>query len=73
MIEKLISTKLKKTDHRLDIENIEIKNIKNPLTYENGFDFTENFDGIIYRDDSTYYFNLNPWRFKMRQIFIYFY
>ena len=58
LIEKLISTKLKKTDHRLDIETIEIKTIKNPLTYEYGFDFTENFDGIIHRNDKTYYFNL---------------
>ena len=58
LIEKIIFTKLKKTDDRLDIENIEIKNIKNPLTYECGFNFTENFDGLIDSKDKTYYFNL---------------
>ena len=58
IIERLISIKLEKTDDRLDIENIEIKNIRCPLTNENGFDFTENFDGVINRNGKKLYFNL---------------
>lgn len=58
IIERLISIKLEKTDDRLDIENIEMKNIRCPLTNENGFDFTENFDRVINRNGKKLYFNL---------------
>jgi hypothetical protein len=58
LIQQLISIKLEKTDDRLDIENIEIKSIKYPLTYDYGFDFTENFDGVINGKYNKYYFNL---------------
>ena len=57
-IEKIISLKLNKTYERIHITSFDIIENKNPMTFENGFEFTENFDGIINKNNKTYYYNL---------------
>lgn len=50
--------KLLKTNERINIEKNKIINKKNPFKEENGFDYTENFDGKITYKDDIIYFNL---------------
>ena len=57
IIENIINLKILLTHDRLNIENIEIKENKYPLTSIDGYEWTENFDGKIVKED-TYYFNL---------------
>jgi len=54
LIEKIIGTKLNKTNDR--IYNNEIKNNKNPMLNDDGYEYTENFDGVIITNNK-YYFN----------------
>lgn len=58
LIEKICKNKLMKTFERFDINTYEIKNIKNPNTFINGYEITENFDGKIVLNNIVYYFNL---------------
>ena len=54
----MLNIELLKTNDRINMRTKEIVNIAQPNKYENGFDYTENFDGIINKNDSTYYLNL---------------
>jgi hypothetical protein len=58
IIEQIIKTKLNKTNERINIETVNIVNIKNPNTNIDGYEYTENFDGKIINNNTTYYFNL---------------
>lgn len=58
MIEKIIRCKIKKTYLRINIRENILIDLKHPLKYKNGFDFTENFDGIININDKILLFNL---------------
>lgn len=58
IIEKIIKNKLNKTYDRIHIENNQIINIRNPMINNNGYEFTENFDGKIIKNNKIYYFNL---------------
>ena len=58
IIEKIINTTLNKTNERINIETVNIINIKNPNTNIDGYEYTENFDGQIINNNTTYYFNL---------------
>jgi hypothetical protein len=40
------------------MKNLTIVDIKNPLTKDDGYDYTENFDGKIKINDNVIYFNL---------------
>lgn len=57
LMEKIIKNKLNKTDERINLENIEITNNKSPLNQNDGFEWTENFDGKIEFNNNIYYFN----------------
>ena len=52
---RAISTK---TNLRMNILTYEIKMVKNPLKQLDGFDWTEDFDGIAKKDGKTIYINL---------------
>ncbi len=52
---RAISTK---TNMRMNILTSEIKMVKNPLKQLDGFDWTEDFDGIAKKDGKTIYINL---------------
>ena len=58
LIQKMVKLKLNKTDERINMESNEIICKKNPMVNDNGYEWTENFDGKISIDDTTYYFNL---------------
>jgi hypothetical protein len=58
MIEKIINNKLKKTDDRINILKNKIESKKSPMIGDDGYEWTENFDGKLIKDNKTYYFNL---------------
>lgn len=58
MIEKITDSKCPKTKYRLHIENNELIEKSNPLASEDGFDYTEDFDGLQERSNTQYFYNL---------------
>ena len=58
LIEKIIMCKLIKTHDRINIETNEIINKKNPMCDDNGYEWTDNFDGLLLQYNNKYYFNL---------------
>jgi non-homologous end joining protein Ku len=63
LIGKIMRRKIKdfllmKTDDRINIESNEIINKKNPMINNDGYEWTENFDGKIIKNNNIYYFNL---------------
>lgn len=58
MIEKMLKLNLKKTGDRIDMSNNKIINKKNPMINNDGYEWTENFDGKIIKNNKTFYFNL---------------
>lgn len=58
IIEKLLKLKLNKTYRRINTETSEIIENKNPVKNHDGYEWTENFDGIVEKNDKIYYFNL---------------
>lgn len=57
LVEKILLIKLNKTNIRIYIEELKLCNIYNPNVYENGYEYTENFDSYIFINNITYYFN----------------
>lgn len=57
-IENIINCILYKTNDRIYKENNSIRCIKNIYHLDNAFEFSENFDGKIIKDNIVYYFNL---------------
>jgi hypothetical protein len=53
-----LNKKIPKTDHRIHMKTNQIVDIARPNTQENGFEYTENFDGLIQINECNYYFNL---------------
>jgi len=58
LIEKITMCKLIKTNDRINLENNKIINKKHPLVKSDGYEWSENFDGKIIKNNITYYFNL---------------
>ena len=58
LLENIIKNKLNKTDDRINIETNEIVNNKNPMINNDGYEWTENFDGKIIKNNKNIYFNL---------------
>lgn len=56
-IEKILNKKLIKTNKRINMETNDIINIKS-LKSDNGYEYTETFDGYFNENDNEYYFNL---------------
>jgi hypothetical protein len=57
-IEAIITVKLMKTDDRISMETNEIISKKNPMTNDDGYEWSENFDGLIIKSNNKLYFNL---------------
>ena len=57
-IEHIIGQECNKTDDRIFIETNNIVNIGNPMKYSNGFEYTEDFDGKIIKNNNIIYFNM---------------
>jgi hypothetical protein len=58
LIEKIIKIKLTKTYDRINIENNEIISNKHSMIKDDGYEWTENFDGLIINNNNKLYFNL---------------
>lgn len=58
LLQNIIQNKLIKTNERLNFETYELKELKNPFVFENGYEFTENFDGKTIIANKIFYFNL---------------
>jgi hypothetical protein len=56
--EKLKISQWEKTNMRLNISTFELKNNSKPLVNNDGFEWTENFDGLLNKNSNQYYFNL---------------
>lgn len=57
IIEKIIKIKIDKTNDRINIEKLLIINNNKPLINNDGYEWTENFDGKIVKNNNIYYFN----------------
>jgi len=58
LIEKITGTILKKTHDRINMEYYEITNNSRPMKNSDGYEYTENFDGVLIKNSNKYYFNL---------------
>jgi hypothetical protein len=58
LIEDIIKIKLIKTNDRINIENYEIIDKRNPIVNKDGYEWSENFDGKLIKNNNIYYFNL---------------
>ena len=58
LIEKIIAIKLMKTDDRINMETNKIISKKNPMINNDGYEWSENFDGLLINNKNKYYFNL---------------
>lgn len=58
IIEKITNAKLAKTHLRFNTETFELIEKMYPMKEIDGFDWTENFDGMNIYEDNTLYFNL---------------
>ena len=58
LLQKIIGQKLDKTNERINIETYVMSDKRNPMINADGFEWTENFDGKIKRNDKTIRFNL---------------
>ena len=58
LLEQICVSKLLKTNDRINIETNQIISNKNPMINNDGYEWTENFDGLIIKNNNKYYFNL---------------
>lgn len=54
LIEKIINGKCNKTNERINMNTYELKSLNYPCKYDNGFEWTEDFDG----KNGNFYYNL---------------
>ena len=54
----LYPLKIEKTNDRIHMEWLKIVSHRTPLKCADGYEYTENFDGLIQKDDGRFYFNL---------------
>jgi len=58
LIEKITGTILKKTHDRINMETYGITSTSRPMKNSDGYEYTENFDGLLIKDTNKYYYNL---------------
>lgn len=58
LIEKITTMKLPKCNYRLNSRTGELKELTNPMKYKDGYDWTEDFDGLLKLDNDIVLFNL---------------
>jgi hypothetical protein len=58
LIERITKCKCNKTNERFNMEDMKLHTKSNPMKFENGFEWTEDFDGLIEYKDKKFYFNL---------------
>lgn len=59
LINKIVNTKVEtKTNLRFNICDNTLQCVKSPNKLDNGFEFTEDIDGILEHNETKYYFNI---------------
>jgi len=58
LIEKITKTTLNKTQDRINMETYEITSTSRPMKNDDGYEYTENFDGLLIKCTNKYYYNL---------------
>jgi hypothetical protein len=58
LVEKITNTACVKTNARLNIFTNELSEVAFPMKQTTGFEWSENFDGVIQNKNQTYYVNL---------------
>ena len=58
LIEKITKTTLNKTQDRINMETYEITSTSRPMKNDDGYEYTENFDGLLIKGTNKYYYNL---------------
>jgi hypothetical protein len=58
LIEKITKTTLNKTHARINMETYEITSTSRPMKNDDGYEYTENFDGLLIKGTNKYYYNL---------------
>jgi len=58
LINKIIKIELNKTYDRINTETYEIIENRIPMMKDDGYEWTENFDGKLIKNKNTFYFNL---------------
>ena len=58
LIEKICNLKLLETFDRINMSTIEIISNKNPMINNDGYEWSENLDGLVIKNNIKYYFNL---------------
>jgi hypothetical protein len=58
LIEKITKTTLNKTHTRINMETYEITSTSRPMKNDDGYEYTENFDGLLIKGTNKYYYNL---------------
>ena len=58
LIEKITGAILNKTPDRINMETYEITSNKYPMKNSDGYEYSENFDGLLIKNTNKYYFNL---------------
>lgn len=57
-LEDILKLNIKKTNLRLNVVDNKLDDISRPLTITNGFNYTEDFDGIWKQNDKVFYLNM---------------
>lgn len=57
-IETMLGVECAKTNMRFNTETCELQTMTRPLDHDNGFEWTEDFDGLSVIDNKKFYFNL---------------
>ena len=57
-IEEIMNVECAKTNMRFNTETIQLEMITRPLDNDNGFEWTEDFDGLSIINEKKFYFNL---------------
>jgi hypothetical protein len=58
LIKKITGTNLKKTYDRINMETYDFTSKSRPMKNSDGYEWTENFDGLLIKGSNKYYFNL---------------
>jgi len=58
MVEGIVGQECKKTNERLHMEDIEMYTKSQPLKGMDGFEYTEDFDGLVEKEKIKFFFNL---------------
>lgn len=57
-LKRVFDIDIKKTNARINVESKKIQILRCPFKHPNGYEYSENFDGILHQNQKKIYFNL---------------